>query len=334
MNVAGPDRATHGRLLKSIIQRVSGLGRIPLARLAGKTCPPHKEWVSHTPTRPMEISRPHSLPHPELVLCLSGAARLVLDSEEESDRGHTHVTLLPGRLVLVPAGEVHYETFARRCSPFTLVWVVFAPEVIIVSRTSYNRAGKNWLAVTIDHPQARMAAASFLREIELELAGARPFLEIRARALLTDLLVQLSRAVVISPVQPPDSTAVQRWHRVLIREAIRYLDENFTRPVSVGEVASRLHLSPNYLSTIFHRECGQTLRGYLVRLRVERARQLLRETHHPIKAIAGLAGFSDEFYFSRVFRRILGRPPGAFRALLEKNAKAGGAKSIAGRGRR
>jgi AraC-like DNA-binding protein len=268
-----------------------------------------------------------------LVICLSGAARLVLDSEEGPDRGHTHVTLLPGRLVLVPAGEFHYETFARRSRPFTLVWVVFAPEVVLVSRTLYNRSGKNWTAVTLDHPQARMAAANFLREIELELAGARPFLEVRACALLTDLLVQLSRNLADSPAQRPDSTAAQRWHRALIREAVRYLEDNFTRPVSVREIASRLHLSPNYLSTLFHRECGQTLRGYLVRLRVERARRLLRETDHPIKAIAGLAGFSDEYYFSRVFRRTLGHPPGAFRA-SEKSAKPGGAKSIVNPGGR
>lgn len=318
----------HKAFFATALRRVGALRTLAVARLVGSGCSPHAEWVRFSGRSLQEVGRPHSLPCDEIVVCLQGAARLALGAGQDEAGRHPYVSLSPGRGVLIPAGAVHYETFERRSETFALLWVVFPPGMVVVAQNGYNAdrttSGRN---VTMDGSPSRVAAARFLRELGAELAGAPPFSEVRVHALLMDLLVHLSRT---SPAQAPDSLAARRWRRFLVRDATRYLDENYSRPVSLGEVARRLRLSPNYLSTIFHHECGQTFRDYLAGVRVKRAQQLLCETGRPLKAIARAVGLSDEYYFSRVFKRVVGVPPGAFRK-AEESPRTGGSASIAGR---
>ena len=320
-------------LLTGIVQRVNGFRGVQVSRLEEGRCLPHGEWVRHTSRPVREVGRRHALPNGEMVLCLKGAARLVLCGNNSTAPSFDYIELVPGRAIVIPSGAAHCETFERPALPFALVWLVFPPGVVLINRASYGANRKlAHESVTLDSPESRVVVRSFLRELDGELSLRPLFTEMRLRALLLDLLVQLSRSAKSISNEPPNSAPAQRWHRLLTREAIRFLEANCTRPVSLGEVAARLHLSPNYLSTIFHRECGKTLREYTIALRVERARKMLAETSEPIKAIAELAGFSDEYYFSRVFKRVVGMPPGAFRR-SEESPKAGGRESIVPRAR-
>jgi len=96
-----------------------------------------------------------------------------------------------------------------------------------------------------------------------------------------------------------------------IREAItrRYHRPDFTVEALAGELG--LHRSTLYRT--FKRSYGQSPSAFLHRLRLQRARTLLRETVLPVQEVAWSSGFADPNYFARSFRRAAGRSPAEWR---------------------
>jgi transcriptional regulator GlxA family with amidase domain len=105
---------------------------------------------------------------------------------------------------------------------------------------------------------------------------------------------------------PPHTSA-------LVKRAVAYLHQNYARPLSRWEVAEAVGVSEDYLSRVFNRELGLSPWDYLNRYRVSHARELLRRTDDNIRSIARQVGFKDQAYFSRVFHKLTGFSPNAFR---------------------
>jgi len=102
-------------------------------------------------------------------------------------------------------------------------------------------------------------------------------------------------------------------HASVLRRAERFIWENYTRKISLDEIAKASGLSAPYFSTIFKEEMGENLSSYLNRLRVERASALLMETAKPLSEIASLCGFEDQSWFSKIYKNYTGVSPGKYR---------------------
>jgi AraC-like DNA-binding protein len=102
-------------------------------------------------------------------------------------------------------------------------------------------------------------------------------------------------------------------HASALRKAERYIFENYNRKISLKEIAGASGLSAPYFSTIFKEEMGENLSSYLNRLRVEKACRLLTEGAMALSDIAGLCGFEDQSWFSKIFKSYTGVSPGKFR---------------------
>jgi len=102
-------------------------------------------------------------------------------------------------------------------------------------------------------------------------------------------------------------------HASVLRKAERYIWANYTRKLSLEEIAKAAGLSPPYFSTIFKEEMGENLSSYLNRLRVERAVSMLTETEKHLQEIANLCGFEDQSWFSKIFKSFTGVSPGKFK---------------------
>ncbi|MDR0879008.1 MAG: helix-turn-helix domain-containing protein [Treponema sp.] len=102
-------------------------------------------------------------------------------------------------------------------------------------------------------------------------------------------------------------------HSSALRKAERFIWENYTRKISLGEIAGASGLSAPYFSTIFKSEMGENLSNYLNRLRVEKAAAMLVETELNLNEIAGTCGFEDQSWFSKMFKNYTGLSPGKFR---------------------
>jgi YesN/AraC family two-component response regulator len=102
-------------------------------------------------------------------------------------------------------------------------------------------------------------------------------------------------------------------HASALRRAERFIWENYTRKISLQEIASASGLSAPYFSTIFKEEMGENLSIYLNRLRVEKASHMLMETDLSLSEIASSCGFEDQSWFSKIFKSFTGISPGKFR---------------------
>jgi AraC-like DNA-binding protein/mannose-6-phosphate isomerase-like protein (cupin superfamily) len=146
-------------------------------------------------------------------------------------------------------------------------------------------------------------------EMERESAKAEPGYEVALRAKLQELMVYLSRAYT--------STDTTEAHALLrVGHVIGALENDFSKDWKLDELLKIAHMSRSNLMRVFRKATGQTPIEYLVRLRIQRAMAMLRNTDLNITEIALEVGFNDRNYFTRQFRRVVGLPPRSFR--LEK----------------
>lgn len=116
----------------------------------------------------------------------------------------------------------------------------------------------------------------------------------------------IHRAILGAEALPAHTSA-------LVKQAVAYLHQNYTRPVSRWEIAEAVGVSEDYLSRVFARELSISPWDYLNRYRVLQSRHLLEHTTESIGSIARQVGFKDQAYFSRVFHKITGVSPQEFR---------------------
>lgn len=96
--------------------------------------------------------------------------------------------------------------------------------------------------------------------------------------------------------------------------AIRYIRKNYHRPLDLTDIANHLHVNSAYLSHVFKSEMRVGISQYIMRIRMEQAQRLLRETDLKIAQVAQHVGIADPRYFNTVFKRAVGCTPTAYRA--------------------
>ena len=95
----------------------------------------------------------------------------------------------------------------------------------------------------------------------------------------------------------------------LIEEVKAYIQENFSTKISLGEIAQQKHMNYCYLSLLFKEVAEVSFQDYLMDIRLNHACQLLQTGKYKIKDIAELSGFSDQHYFSKIFKKSFGCSP-------------------------
>ena len=98
-----------------------------------------------------------------------------------------------------------------------------------------------------------------------------------------------------------------------IRRALRYIAAHYAEPLRIADVATQLHLSPDYFATLFRQTVGESFNAYLMRIRIEESKLLLLSTNDSLTDIAIATGFPDQSYFCKVFKKHIGISPGKYR---------------------
>ena len=102
--------------------------------------------------------------------------------------------------------------------------------------------------------------------------------------------------------------------RPLLYKVFRFVEARYADFISLTDVAREVGLSKSHLGHVVKRETGRTVLEWISERRLTEARRLLLDTDESVETIARSVGFDDPAYFSRVFRRLNGLAPGAWRA--------------------
>lgn len=100
---------------------------------------------------------------------------------------------------------------------------------------------------------------------------------------------------------------------VTFRRLVNYLNNCYETDVTKQKLESAIDRKYEYLCQVFKKYAGTTIQQYVQQLRVQRARHLLLHTDRSIKTIAADVGFEEPFYFSRLFKKMVGLSPQHYR---------------------
>jgi YesN/AraC family two-component response regulator len=87
------------------------------------------------------------------------------------------------------------------------------------------------------------------------------------------------------------------------------MHENITKKLTLSQLSDMVGLSPTYLSRAFKERTGYSLIHFFNKLKIDKAKELIIDGDRKIKEVAKELGFGDEFYFSRLFKKIEGVSP-------------------------
>ena len=133
---------------------------------------------------------------------------------------------------------------------------------------------------------------------------------------ITDVLYRIS-----DDIEEQMQSFQKMRHASALKKAEDFIQENFSRKLSLKGIARASGFSAPYFSKIFKDAMGENLTCYLNRLRVEKAASLLTNTNLSLCNIAQTCGFTDQSWFSKTFKHYAGKSPGKFRSQCTKPGK-------------
>lgn len=101
--------------------------------------------------------------------------------------------------------------------------------------------------------------------------------------------------------------------KLILRKAVEYIHEHYHEQITLNEVAEHTFVSTYYISRMFKKEMGKNFVDYLNELRMEKARELLKDVRYKTYEVAEKVGIPDAHYFSRLFKKYVGMTPTEYR---------------------
>ncbi len=109
-------------------------------------------------------------------------------------------------------------------------------------------------------------------------------------------------------------SSVKSYHQMLCDSAVNYIKKNYSdQELSLNQIAEQIQITPSYLSSLFKKYKQQNISSYITNVRIEKACLLLKTTTHSLKEISAMVGYSNQYYFSSCFKKIVGVNPSAYK---------------------
>jgi AraC-like DNA-binding protein len=231
------------------------------------------------------------IPDLQLIFILQGEYEY-LEAEQSPIQVH------PGEVLLIEPS--HRHTF-RRADTLDAGAISGLHCELVPSGTW---AAGDYRLVVAPERVTRVVDAAYLQERFKRLAfvynSYLPYRERQTSAIAHEIIL-----IVASHWQQPPGTAISPR----IQEMIKFIRTNLQQPLSRQILAQAFGVSPEHVNLLFRKELGMTPSAVINRERVMLAYRLIHEKGYTVKEAAHEAGYSDPFYFSRVFKNVLGVPP-------------------------
>ncbi|QNK60586.1 AraC family transcriptional regulator [Paenibacillus sp. PAMC21692] len=100
----------------------------------------------------------------------------------------------------------------------------------------------------------------------------------------------------------------------VVTEALHYLEEHFLEPITLEQLSEQMDSSARHLARLFKNRTGLSPIDYVIRMRMDYAKQLLQVTDATVQEIASGIGYADSYSFSKMFKKHIGIPPVRYRS--------------------
>jgi AraC family transcriptional regulator len=220
---------------------------------------------------------------------------------------HHRGTAVFGDIDIIPARTPSHWEFD---SPDTYLMLSLDPELL----------GSVAEQLDVDPGRLEIRNSFQTRDLQLENIGWALKAEMEAGyscgrvyfdSLGVSVAVRLVRCYSTLAVRPPNPNG--RLPNRRLKDVLAYIEQNLAQSISLDEIASVSGFSVSHFQSLFRQSVGMPVHQYLIRRRVERARNLLHEGKLPISEIALESGFSHQSHLARHMRRVLGVSPKALR---------------------
>ena len=111
-----------------------------------------------------------------------------------------------------------------------------------------------------------------------------------------------------------DAQAEAEAGNALIKELKNYLEIHYMEEIGLTELADKLHITPNYLSRLFHKHTGCKFMKYLTDLRMAKAKELLQNSSMSVQQISEAVGYHSARHFTGLFKNHYGKYPSECRS--------------------
>jgi AraC-like DNA-binding protein len=231
---------------------------------------------------------PRTIGDIELILIIAGA--FAYDTETAS------LPVNAGNVLIIPPDTVH--TLRRvDTSPATISCIHCELSTGMFARHHYALSPM-FPTVTPIHGDAIIH--DLFRQVEAAFNGFGAYRLTLAETIVKEIYLRLAERWIARSSE----TLSPR-----MQQMITFLRARLTAPVSRIDLARQFKLTPEHINALFKRELGMTPTQLVHRERVHLAYQLIRNDGLSVKQAAEHVGFYDQFYFSKIFRRIIGTPP-------------------------
>lgn len=233
-----------------------------------------------------------------------------------------------GDYFIIDYGAVHSY---QECRNFTLINCLFLPEAIddvlegcrsleemlrICMIRYYSKAfEQEKTANRIFHDQDGRVCG-LLNGLQLEFSKKEFGWKEMFRSSLKEILILMMRSTISQ--QSSRNHAEAGTEDEMISDLVGYLRKNCRERAVLTNYCQTHHYSLSYISRRFRQETGMAALQYLQKIRIDQSCALLVGSRRPIAEIAQAVGYEDAKYFSEVFKRMLGMPPGEYRRMAGK----------------
>jgi len=120
---------------------------------------------------------------------------------------------------------------------------------------------------------------------------------------------QIFEAKLAKPNQQPKTNKLSP----IVINILRYIETEFNKEISLTKLGKKFNVSSNYISRLFKKEMGQGLFDYINKIRIEKAKELLKGSNYKIYEVAEQVGFKSQVHFTIVFNKYVGISPKDYR---------------------